>query len=138
MNGANIKVRLRFGFDPKSGLIDLGSFVPFVDAAVARAKVVGSTARVEFRGKVVEIQSAVGGNDVLRALLRSKLMKEFITTDVSVDVSGFPDGEVARRIESTIDDKVFDALIKQLNDGSGQGWAPGRACPRATRRRVHR
>jgi phospholipase C len=49
---------------------------------------------------------------------RSDKLKQFINTDVSVNVDDLPDGTVASRIENTINSKIYDAL--NSNDPNNQ------------------
>ena len=120
---AHIDVRLRLGFDKASGTIDVASFVPLVDAAVARAEVSDGTGQVMFRGRMVRVETA-DIDIVVRAKLREKLMSEFVAADVVVDVNKLPDGRIANAIESKLDSEILSALLDQFRDGIGHGWTP--------------
>ena len=124
LKGATIKLRLRFGFDTMNGTVDLTSFMPLVDQAVARAKVSGKVAEVDFRGRHVRVDSPLEGQNSVRAFLRARLLKDFVLSDVSVDIAGAPDGTVANFIEGALDGGILDALPKVFQDGTGRGWTP--------------
>ena len=124
LTGAKVKVRLRFGFDARSGTVDLTSFLPLVDAAVARAKVSGNVAEVDFRGRHVRFESPLEGANVVRAFLRAKLLEDFVLTDLSLNVGGVPSGRVADFLERKFDGGILDGLSELFADGVGGGWGP--------------
>ena len=47
--------------------------------------------------------------------MRNQLIRQFIYINVSVDVEGLPDGVVARRVESNLTTRIFEALKKKEN-----------------------
>jgi phospholipase C len=71
--------------------------------------------RTKFRGKVFNAQGLQLQH--AKRALRKKLAREFIIPDVSVDVTGLPDGVVAGIIEDKIFDKLFEALTETPEPG---------------------
>ncbi len=110
------KITLNVEFSGSGGSLDLLGWMEEVETAVASANVrpVGRStyrAKTTFRGKKEEaVGAGVAG---ARNALRLKLRTQFITTDVSVDVTGLPDGVVANKIENTLHTKIYEALQKE-------------------------
>ncbi len=117
--GFNIKLKMEFGRD--DGLVDLVGFVNEIDQAMNSAKITNEGLNqvkltVHFREEVIEVRGQTVGQ--LEELVRKALIKRFINTDVSVDVTGLPDGVVAGRTENTMNSKIFEALKDKENRDS--------------------
>jgi phospholipase C len=111
-DGFNIKLNLEFS--SSGGLADAVGWIDEVEEALARAKLrsVSRTAyeaSTIFRGGAVKAVAGGGKAEALSAL-KSKLITQFIITDVSVNVDWLPDGKVASKIESTLNTKIYEAL----------------------------
>jgi hypothetical protein len=95
--------------------VDLLGWIDEIDTAVKGARVSSPgfayLAEAEFRGRTFR----TGGTTPERAreALRAELGREFIIPHASVNVSGLPDGVVARTIEGTMFDKLFGALTEK-------------------------
>lgn len=136
-DGLNIMLRLPIMLDAINGRVGLHGFVDLVEQAMRTVKVTRSGITVEFRGKVFQKQGSEEFTEALKQDLKKDLFKEFVNADASVDVTGLPDGVVARKIESTLNEKILEALQERLKDQSKPGWIPwtsvseGRSTPGA-------
>jgi phospholipase C len=117
-NVFKIKIKLDFGSNPRA--VDLVGWVDEIEATMKNVKTVfiggfnsNTVIEVNFRRKVFK---GVGLTmDSAKDDLRHQLIKQFINTAVSVDVTGLPDGVVGDRIESKLNTKIFEALTNKKN-----------------------
>lgn len=110
-DGLNVRLRLELGqvnnlVDPLVWIDDVGSAL-----SAAQVRTAGAdqwTAATGFRGKAFSVVGATAQSAV--TALRWQLVTQFVVCDASVDVTGVPDGVVARKIENVVVDTIFEAL----------------------------
>lgn len=109
-------VLLRLEFGKSDGRVDPLSWVGEIDKAMSEVQetyfpeVDQLRLSTVFRGTPIEIQdhpSRAWG--LLTQMLNNIAKREFVTTNVSVDVAGMPDGVFARSVESKLNTKIFEA-----------------------------
>jgi hypothetical protein len=101
--------------------LNLTSTAPVVLEAVIRFETGGGTEivaegfpNIDLEGFTIRIKFQLGP-DIVKHTLQLVTFPEWITADVSVDVSALPDGKVASKIEGVINGKVASALAEHLD-----------------------
>ncbi len=117
-DGFNIKLNMVFG--THNDLVDVVNFVDLIDSTMKTmtVKLIASgnvLLKWNFKGKAY--QQVVNSSLVNLTIenIRLGLIKEFVNTDVSVNVNWEPDGYVADNIESTFNKKIIEGLSADIN-----------------------
>lgn len=116
-----LKLKLPIMLDSNSGLVSLSAFVGLVEQAMREVTIspVGPdfvNLKVNFRGKKFEQIGKKLDTSYHLNMLKKQLFKEFIKTDARAEVVGIDGGIVADKIESTLNDKLIEALIEAMLD----------------------